>query len=196
MRNRRKRRLESKKRTGEERTSPATPEAGPAAGHKAGQEAGDRPSRQESRDGLEGVAALIEQRDRLYDEARENPASEANEMVRSFLLSGMLSIRSEASEEAELDEVEAEPGSPSVPAGVRGERRRRELETRIREQEFKLEEVAKAAQEAAAAAAAGQPFDAMAVYDRIAEIVGLRPSADELQNPYAPRSSAPDPPAQ
>ena len=173
------------------------------------QEAGDRPPERQSRHLSAGVAALRAQRDRLYDEAREDPSSEASELVRSFLLSGLLAIRPEARGGAQLDGPEALPngrpgaddgsgsklerGRPSAPESARGARRRHDLETRIREQDLKLREVARAAREATTAAASGQPMDAMAVYNQIAEIVGLRPPRGGGQNPQAPCSSVPNP---
>jgi len=111
-----------------------------------------RPRRQgQLRRSEPGLRDLMEQRDRLYDEARENPDSESGEMLRAFLLSGILVAQSQ--------HPAAEP---------------RGAELKIRELDSRLEEVARAAELAKESAAAGKPMDAMAVYNRIAEIVGLR----------------------
>jgi len=99
------------------------------------------------------LRAVIDQRDRLYNEARQNPDSEAGEMVQTYLLSGMLAGKTGASR------------APSA-----NERRTEELEHRVREQGRRLDEIAQAAQKAMA-----ERWDRRTLCNRIAEMVGLAP---------------------
>jgi hypothetical protein len=133
---------------------------------------------------------LRQQRDRLYEEARDNPDSDASEMVRALLLSGILSAEAEARDLGKEDEAlrrslseerrqqrlaggrAAEEAGAEFLSGRAGASR---AERRLREVETMLEEVA----EVAAKAAAQPAMDPMAVYRRIAEIVGLQSPAEQ-----------------
>lgn len=110
------------------------------------------------------MRAIFDQRNRLYKEARLNPDSEAGEMVQMYLLTGMM--------------AEASGASRARPAG---QRPKAELERVVREQANRLDEVAQAAEQAKA-----EQWDEMAIYNRIAEIVGLRARAP-LQVSQAPQ---------
>jgi hypothetical protein len=127
---------------------------------------------------------LRQQRDQLYEEARDNPDSDAGEMVRALLLSGILSTQPE-SEEDELvrrsfDEERrqqaiarrraAEEAGAALLHGRAGASR---ADSRIREVQARMAEVARVAAEAAAR----PTMDATAVYSRIAEIIGLQSPA-------------------
>ena len=138
--------------------------------------------------GREKLQRLRQQRDQLYEEARDNPDSDAGEMVRELLLSGIMSTQSE-SEEDELvrrslvDErrqqrlggrqAAEETGLETLSSGARAER----AERRVRETEAALEEVARLAAEAASR----PTMDASAVYRRIAEIIGLQSPAEQAR---------------
>jgi len=102
--------------------------------------------------GSPDLRALMDRRNRLYQEARKNPDSEADDMVQMFLLSGMLA------------DAAAERRTPPP-----DERRTAQLESTVREQRRQLDAIARITEEAKT-----KPWDEMAVYNRIAEIVGLR----------------------
>jgi hypothetical protein len=138
----------------------------------------------ESRPKREELQRLRRQRDQLYEEARDNPDSDAEEMVRALLLSGILSTRTESEEEElvrrSLGEERrqqlrggrqaAEQIGAEALAGAAGAKR---VERRLLETEARLKEVAHVAAEAAARLA----MDPAAVYRRIAEIIGLQSPA-------------------
>jgi hypothetical protein len=111
-----------------------------------------------------GMRDLVQQRDCLYEEARRNPDSEAGDLARTFLLSGMLAGR-------RADGGAASASSPERTA---------ELERTVREQSAALEEVAQAAEQAKA-----MNWDAKTICGRIADLVGLRPPPSQmyLENP-------------
>ena len=134
------------------------------------------------------IQALKRRRDELYAEAQGNPDSDAGEILRALLLSGILSTDAEALDDAPRlamgeerrrhqlesrrlsDEAKAQTKHAMAQADV--------LERKLRDQNAKLERVAKAA----ADAAAGKFIDHRAVYERIAEIVGLRaPSQPRIE---------------
>lgn len=95
--------------------------------------------------------ALLDQRDRLYDEARKHPESEAADLARTFLLSGMLASQRGAT------------GGPGPGSGQIAE-----LNEMVRDQQGRLEAIAQAAEEAKTG-----KWDQMAIYNKIADIVGL-----------------------
>jgi hypothetical protein len=135
---------------------------------------------------------LRQQRDQLYEEARENPDSDADEMVRTLLLSGILSAQTESDEDAEdaeslrrfRDEARrrhhlaggraAEETGAGVLPGRAGAPR---AESKVHDAEETLAEVARVASEAAAR----PTMDATAVYRRIAEIIGLQSPATSVE---------------
>jgi hypothetical protein len=129
---------------------------------------------------------MRQQRDQLYEEARDNPDSEAGEMVRALLLSAILNeqpepaedqtlrrSRSEERRQQQLGVTQAadETGAETLPRGGGPGR----AERRLRESEAALKEVARLAAEAAEHPA----VDEAAVYRRISEIIGLRSPAEE-----------------
>ena len=62
----------------------------------------------------------------------------------------------------------------------------KDLELQIEEQERQLSDARRAAENARAAAEHGQPLEPLAVYNRIAEIVGLRSPAGEARQLESP----------
>ncbi len=149
------------------------------------------------------LQTLRRKRDRLYEDARAHPDSEADEMVRMLLLAGISSIEPEiASEEAEADRAEErrrfrsarkvranKPGAGASAGPALAETEQVGFETR--ERQSKLRRVAEATREAQAAAAAGRPLDPVQVYSRIAEIIGLQPPARDADSP--PERTKPEP---
>ena len=125
----------------------------------------------------------------LFEEARQNPNSDANQMVRLMLLNQVANLQADSGQDH--------------PASVLAEERRRGIEhdrqveldryklslmgkreelmvEQIRQIKQKLDSVKKEAKKAEDALAQGQPLDPRAVYRRISEIVGLRaPSGAE-----------------
>lgn len=97
------------------------------------------------------MRAVLRQRNRLFAEARRNPDSEAAEMVQMFTLSGMLA-----------GQAGAAAAIPADPACM-------ELEQMVLAQGRRLDEVAEAAEQAKE-----EKWDETAIYNRIADIVGLR----------------------
>ena len=150
-------------------------------------ESDDPKAKPGKRPGPEKLQRLTQQRDQLYEEARDNPDSEAGEMVRTLLMSGILSAQEgpEASEEDESlrrswDEDRREQerlrgrAVEAAGAAVRHDRAgAMKADSRIREVQSRMAEVARVAAEAAAR----PTMDATAVYSRIAEIIGLQPPA-------------------
>jgi len=118
---------------------------------------------------------LRQKRDELLRDARDNPGSEAGEMLGAIVLAGISRLESEQEAELEMNETRQlfesfrqqnpKPGSETASKTVIDG---------LWEREQKLEDVMQATAEAQAAIAAGQPLDALAVCNRIAEIVGLR----------------------
>ncbi|HEV2423378.1 MAG TPA: hypothetical protein VGZ29_00975 [Terriglobia bacterium] len=96
------------------------------------------------------VNAMIVERDRLCAEARENPDSEAFEIMRAYLLTGMVASR----------QSQVEPASPEFAGAGR--------DAQIREKLFRIEEVARAAREAV-----DSQLDDMAIYNRIRHVMGF-----------------------
>ena len=154
----------------------------------------DRPSRTQS--------TLKQKRDELYAAARENPDSEEAEMVQVLLFAGISQMQPEsynqtpglalgaerkrygqardrragerrtrrATEQAHASE-QAEEGGPAVEgAEIETQGLRRELSDR----EARLRKATHALEAALSADADGRPMDPLQVYNRIAEIVGLR----------------------
>ena len=155
------------------------------------EEAGTSAPQRGTEPGPEKLQRLRRQRDQLYEEARDNPDSDADEMVRALLLSGILGAQPQSEDLAEEDEAlrrslseerrrqrlaggrAAEVTGAEALSGGAGASR---AERRLREVETMLEEVA----QVAAKAAAQPAMDPMAVYRRIAEIIGLQSPADSV----------------
>jgi hypothetical protein len=145
------------------------------------------------------LETLRRQRDELYQDARSHPDSDADQMVQILLLSAMSSEEAGGYDEnlgaalvrerrgyrqarakraqdrrgAGLDETA--PAGAETAGGDEGENFSPEM---------RLEKIAQALQEAEDAAESGQAVDSMVIYNKIAEVIGLRP--------YSPQ--APDEP--
>jgi hypothetical protein len=145
---------------------------------------------------------LRQQRDELYRDAREHPDSDADRMVQILLLSAMSSQQS-----ADCDEhfggAFARERRGHRRAQARRIRERREAEAAVAagnplqeeetaandgggqaqdlSAETRLGKIAEALESAKAAAESGKEMDPMQVYNKIAQIVGLRPNpGDEM----------------
>ena len=145
------------------------------------------------RRGSDDLRALSQQRDDLYDEARRNPESDADEMVKALLLSAIRDAQRELQESEKADEANrrsreqerrqqrilarraaGEAGADFLPRAAEAA----VAEARLREVQSQIAEVARIASDATA-----QPsMDPMAVYNKIAEIIGLQyPSGQDPQ---------------
>ena len=119
-----------------------------------------------------------QKRDELLQDARDNPGSEAGEMLQALVLAGISRLEPDSGvAEAELDLEDARVRyqgfrQQNPKAGAEGGSQR--VVEQLWERTQKLKQVQEATAEAQAALAAGQPMDALAVCNRIAEIVGLR----------------------
>jgi len=140
---------------------------------------------------------------KMFREARENPKSGAGEMVRILLLNAVANMH--ADRYADPKTVLAEERHRGDEARLRNEmaqhqisrlttQRKRdeqaielnrlkaaELQQKISERDRKLAEALEAAENARRSLENGQPIDAMAVYNKIAEIVGLRAPGEQEQ---------------
>jgi len=127
---------------------------------------------------MELPKTLRQKRDELLRDARDNPGSEAGEILQALVLAGISRLESDSgAAEAELDLEDARERyqgfrqqNPKPGAEGGGQR----VVEQLWERTHKLNQVEETAAEAQAALAAGHPMDALAVYNRIAEIVGLR----------------------
>ena len=93
---------------------------------------------------------FLEQRDRLYEEARRDPESDAADLARTFIITGMLAGQRGAGESSQVAR----------------------LERIVRDQRTQLDDFAQAARQAQE-----QKLDAREVCRRIAAAVGLFPSS-------------------
>ncbi|HEY6292577.1 MAG TPA: hypothetical protein VI455_13595 [Terriglobia bacterium] len=127
---------------------------------------------------MEPLKTLRQKRDELIRDARDDPGSEAGEMLQALLLAGLSHLQPEPhNQEAEMTLDEERQRYQSVREQnpkVGAEAGSRHVILDLEEREGRLREVAEATKAAQAALASGQPMDALAVYNRIAEIVGLR----------------------
>ena len=134
------------------------------------------------------VGVLGDKVDRAIEEARENPSSDATQIIR-VLLANQLRIMQEAAfqkdpglllteerRRKEDSQKQAEIDSHNV---TRLRLQNEKLRLEIQEKKTLLGQAKKAMEDAEKRAADGQPMDRQAVYDRIAEIVGLRPPPDQ-----------------
>ncbi len=102
-------------------------------------------------EGSVDMRRLLQQRDRLYEESRRDPDSEAAELARTFLFAGLLADQR---------------SSGTCWAKVA------RLEQIVRDQRTRLDEIARAAQEAQE-----HKLDAREICHRIAVAVGLAPAS-------------------
>jgi hypothetical protein len=122
------------------------------------------------------LQALRQKRDELYRDARANPDSEAGEMVQMLLLAGLSNMRPELSDE-------------EAPLTLEEERRRYQLArhaqeaaagaARLKAQDDALSRELGEGQKKLERATAVPGLTELQVYNRIAEIIGLRSPADD-----------------
>ena len=138
----------------------------------------------------------------LYNQSVENPNSDANEIVRILLLNQMANMnpalyhrepRMTYSEErhrgvenrrqTELDQQKAKQFDVAKDRSSAEMRKLnaqiRNLELEARQKKMKLEQAQRMVDQARAAEEHGQPMDHLAIYNKIAEVIGLRPPAGE-----------------
>ena len=139
----------------------------------------------------------------MFRMARANPKSGAGEMVRILLLNSVANMHADRYHDPKL--VLGEERRRGLEAEHRGEMAQhkveqlrirverdremlkltrlkvRELDQRVKENDRKLAQAQQTAEGAKRALENGQPLDAMTVYNRIAEIVGLRQPAEQAQ---------------
>ena len=104
------------------------------------------------------IRAVMRERDRLCAEAREHPGSDAFDIVRAYVMTGMLASR----QASDADSANSQPP---------GADRDRDLRDKI----SRLAQVAEAAEEASLAMDEKKYAHAHAMVGRIAEMVGLAP---------------------
>jgi len=104
------------------------------------------------------ISAVMRERDRLCAEAREHPGSDAFDIVRAYVMTGMLASR----QASDADSANSQPP---------GADRDRDLRDKI----SRLAQVAEAAEEASLAMDEKKYAHAHAMVGRIAEMVGLAP---------------------
>jgi hypothetical protein len=150
------------------------------------------------------VVKLKEVVNELYDQAMENPNSEANEMVRILLLNQMANMNPEtyhheprltyteerhrgveAKRQKDLDQQKAKQFDMAY-TKHQAELRKlnaqiQNLETEARSKEIKLQQAQRVVDQALAQAEHGQEMDHMTIYNKIAEVIGLRPPAGQQQ---------------
>jgi hypothetical protein len=138
----------------------------------------------------------------LYERAVENPNSEANEMVRILLLNQIAHMQPETyqqepkmtiteerrrgAEVKDKEEVNRRKGEQFELAKARHTAEMRKLnaqiqnlETEGRQKEMKLQQAQRVVDQALAQAEHGQAMDHMTIYNKIAEVIGLRPPAGQ-----------------
>jgi hypothetical protein len=98
------------------------------------------------------MQALLQERDSLFEEARRHPDSDAAPIVRVLLLDALADAQRQPNQEGLGFEGDEEPGS---------------VKRQVREKKVRVEKPVKSVED----------MDPQMVYDRIAEIVGLRSPA-------------------
>lgn len=127
---------------------------------------------------------------RIFDDARQDPEGEANQMVRAMLLNQLANMQP--------DSYQGNPGMLLAEERRRGfehERqaeldthnfrilklRAQDLQQKVKEREQQIAKTQRELERAQEALEHGQPMDARAVYRRISEIVGLRAPSEAGQ---------------
>lgn len=145
--------------------------------------------------------AIKAKAEKMYQEAMENPRSDANDMLHILMLNAVANLDAGAYRDPRVVLTEerhrgaefehrAEMDQHRVAQLERQKRkdeeeikliklRVRELQQKVDEGDRQLAEALEAAEKAKKALENGEPLDAMSVYNRIAEIVGLRVPAGE-----------------
>lgn len=113
---------------------------------------------------IDHMQAVMRERDKLCVEAREHPESDAFEIMRVYLLTGMLASR----------QTHGAPAADTEPAAAE---RDRDLKEKI----SRLAQVAEAAEEAKWAIDEKKYAHAQAMVGRIAEMVGLKPPSGDYE---------------
>lgn len=126
----------------------------------------------------------------IIENARENPQSEANEMVRAMLLNQVANAQPD-SYQGRATQMLAEERRRGTEERRKAEMNRHNLrfmelrETalnqQIQERDQRLAKTKRELEKAESALEHGKPLDPRAVYRRISEIVGLRAPADQAQ---------------
>jgi hypothetical protein len=114
------------------------------------------------------LQAMVRGRDRLCAEATEHPGSDAFDIVRAYVMTGMLARRRTHGAQA----ADTEPS---------GAERDRDLKEKI----SRLAQVAEAAEEATWAINEKKYAHAQAMVGRIAEMVGLKPPSGDYEEQHA-----------
>ncbi|HXJ95032.1 MAG TPA: hypothetical protein VMT20_19500 [Terriglobia bacterium] len=142
------------------------------------------------------IREMAKKSQEMFDDARSNPKSEASEMVQILLFTQLVNMEEELPEkdlkqvygeqfrrhrlqkDLEIAKYDVERANKHLEqAGERNkilERRVKLAEDEAKEKQKRLDQAEREANKARAALENNQPMDAMAVYNRIAEIVGLR----------------------
>lgn len=148
------------------------------------------------------VPALKDKANKMFEEAAENPDSEANQLVRILLLNQLANMDParyqenprmvvteerhrgiESERKAEIDKQTVKilkQREAKLEEEIKlAQTRAKELEQKIRHGEYRLAEAERLAQNARAAAEHGAPLDPLSVYTKIAEIIGLQSPAQQ-----------------
>jgi hypothetical protein len=150
------------------------------------------------------VVTLKEKANKMFEEAAEDPNSEANQLVRILLLNQLANMQPESYQE-NPKMVVTEERYRGVEAERRAEMdkhmltllkrrevklkeeiklartRTKELAQKVKAHEHKLAEAERLAQNAQAAAEHGAPLDPVSVYTKIAQIIGLESPAEQTR---------------
>lgn len=148
------------------------------------------------------VLTLKDKANKMFEEAAEDPDSEANQLVRILLLNQLANMEPasyqkdprlvvteerhrgvEAERKAEIDKHTVallKQRATKLEEDIKlAQTRTKELENKIQVQEHRLAEAERLAQNAKAAAEHGAPLDPLAVYTKIARIIGLQSPAEQ-----------------
>jgi hypothetical protein len=148
------------------------------------------------------VVRLKEAVNDLYNQSVENPDSDANEIVRILLLNQMANMNPETyhreprltyteerhrgvevDDKKEMNQQKAKQFDMAQSKHLAEMRRLnvqiQNLEMEGRQREMKLEQAQRMVDQARAAEEHGQPMDHLAIYNKIAEVIGLRPPSAE-----------------
>jgi hypothetical protein len=175
------------------------PKAKPESGNRVEPAENASPAPRGSAEGIalqrEIVREMAKKSRQMWDDARSNPNSEASEMVHILLFTQLVNMEEDLPEK-DLKEVYGEQfrrhrlqkdleiatyNAKRADERLRQadernamlERKLKLAEDQAKEKQRKLDEAEREANRARAALENDQPMDAMAVYNRIAEIVGL-----------------------
>ncbi len=145
------------------------------------------------------IHEMAKRSEKMFDDARSNPNSEAAEMVHILLFTQLVNMERELPEkdlkqvygeqfrrhrlqkDLEIAKYEAERANKRLEqAGERNailERRVKIAENDAKEKQKRLDQAEREANNARAALENQQPLDHLAIYTKIAEVIGIRPPA-------------------